>query len=333
MNFPRNILLLLVIFLGLTSCLITNDVRTIKVEIMKPGIFNIPADINSVAILNRDIFQSDTSTITYSYAMQDLKDTTIKYHDLSNVCVDALSKYLSEEGNFQKVKNFGDSLNFLLKDPRLAENRSELFEKTKSDVCIFLDYIHFDNSIIYNYEYPFSIKASLLWMIAFKNDSAGYTYNQTDTLLFDQSQYRNFRLKNQDSKQQYKNSAEYLGSFMGTKLIPSWLPVDRFYYKSKNPDMKKAEKFALQNDWIKAAEIWNREAKNKNLNISAKACYNMALACEMEGKPDTGIEWLNKFFNSSKNVSDHKFFYQQYINVLIARIREIEKLDDQLKRQ
>ncbi len=78
--------------------------------------------------------------------------------------------------------------------------------------------------------------------------------------------------------------------------MPSWIPVERKYYNSGNPRMIAAEKYALANDWLKAAEVWNKESKNANQKIAAKACYNLALACEMEGKYDLAIDWLIKSY-------------------------------------
>lgn len=107
--------------------MITGGARTIQIEIMRPGIFDIPKDL-TVAVINRDLLQSDTCTFYYSngyltnrdtitnfydlyeklnemqakqhslYEM--VKDTTIKYHNLSETCTNTLVNYLKEEGNF-----------------------------------------------------------------------------------------------------------------------------------------------------------------------------------------------------------------------------------------
>ena len=92
--------------------------------------------------------------------------------------------------------------------------------------------------------------------------------------------------------------------------------------------MLNAEKYAKKNDWLKAAEFWNKETNNKNQKIAAKACVNMALACEMEGKPGLGIQWLIKSYNAlPKNSEVHKANCQQYINGLALRKKDIERLD------
>jgi hypothetical protein len=129
-----------------------------------------------------------------------------------------------------------------------------------------------------------------------------------------------------------KDATKYIAKTFGSKLAPSWMPVERMYYTSGNPTMQMAEKFALQNEWLKAAEIWNRESKNKNKKIAAKATFNMAIACEMEGKFDLAIDWLVKSYSAlPKNNEEHKASCQRYIDVLALRKKEVKKLSKQIR--
>jgi hypothetical protein len=174
----------------------------------------------------------------------------------------------------------------------------------------------------------------LKWTIILKGDTSIYVSNQTDTLSYDKYHFPQFftpkTIKTEDI---LLNSSEYMAKSFGAKLIPSWLKVSRMYYGSNNQDMIKAEEFALKNEWLKAAEIWNIKAKSKNTLIAAKACFNMAIACEMEGKPDLSIHWLIKSYASlPKNNEDHKYNCQRYINILAIRKKEIETLDKQVRK-
>lgn len=93
-----------------------------------------------------------------------------------------------------------------------------------------------------------------------------------------------------------------------------------------------AEKYALNNEWLKAAEIWNKQSKNKNPRMAAKACYNMALVCEMEGKLDNAIDWLVQSHSMLKvNNEEHKEICKRYITVLALRKKEIERLAHQVR--
>jgi len=139
-------------------------------------------------------------------------------------------------------------------------------------------------------------------------------------------------MKYDDPEPLLKNAAEYLGQSFASKLIPSWMPVERMYYKSGNIEMLKAEKLALHNDWLKAAEIWNRMTTNKNDVMAAKAKFNMALACEIEGKPDLAIEWLIRSYNGLKKENmEHRLNCQRYVNVLAMRKKDIVRLGKQMR--
>ena len=334
MRFVRYLLPVLFVFFGLNSCLITDNIKTIQLEIMKPGIFVLPEDVDTIAVISRDFFKSDTCTLIYSKLGKNYADSTIKYRDLSNRCVDALSEYLEKEGYFRKVFNYRDSLNYLWNNPEQPINRAEFFNKTRSDICVFLDYFNFNHTYIATSFESYYTRPSLAWTMVIRSDTSYFIYNQLDTLMLDNPSYPKDPTKTGGMKLFLLNSSEYLGKIFGSQIIPSWLKVERMYYKSKNPDMLKAEKFALNNEWLDAAELWNKETKNKNHRIAAKACYNMALACEMEGKPDLSIDWLVKSYTSISGYNlEHKTNCQRYINILAIRKKEIEKVGKQIRSQ
>lgn len=329
----RTFLTLLLFALSLTSCLITDSARTTQIEIMKPGIFNLPDEINTVAIINRTPYLLDSVPFQYMNGTKMETDTLVKYRTLSNSCVDALSGFFEKEGYFSKVINFRDSLGVISSSNETGTiTPEELFQKTKSDICIFLDRFNFNVVAMYGFSDVVANGASLTWAIAIKTDTLSYLYNQMDTLIYEASDFPLILNDHAKLNLLVSNSAEYLGRFFGSKIIPSWLMVERLYYKSNNQNMLLAEKYALNNEWLKAAEIWNKQTKNKNPKMAAKASYNMALACEMEGKPDAAIDWLVQSYSILKeNNEEHKDNCQRYIAVLAIRKKEIEKLAHQVR--
>ena len=329
----RTFLRLLFLALNLTSCLITDSARTTQIEIMKPAVFNLPDEINTVAIINRISYQLDSVPFQYMNGTKMETDTLVKYRTLSNNCVDELTGFFEKEGYFNKVNNFRDSLAIINSTNETGTfTPEELFQKTKSDICIFLDRFNFNVVAMYGFSDVVANGATLSWAIAIKTDTLSYLYNQMDTLVYETS---DFPLNLNDHAKLNllaTNSAEYLGRSFGTKIIPTWLPVERLYYKSHNQNMLLAEKYALNNEWLKAAEIWNKQTKNKNPKMAAKASYNMALACEMEGKLDAAIDWLVQSYSILKeNNEEHKDNCQRYIAVLATRKKEIEKLAHQVR--
>ena len=331
MKKPTNQFLLLVFVLfGITSCVTTYNMKFIKLEVMKPSTFGVPKNI-TISVLNRDLFQSDTCAFRYYNGWNIKNDNFVNYHDLSNIVVDALVAQLNKENSFKKVLNFRDSPNYFRKNIEDEYDRDWLFKTTKSDICISLDFLHFNTSIIAGNSCLFSSRVDLLWVITSKNDSVSYGYHQTDTLCYDESMLIDYDYKKHIPKPLIINSCKNMGEFMGTKIIPTWIEVERMYYGSHNLVMLKAENYAKNNDWIKAAELWNRQTNSENKTLAAKAMYNMAMACEMEGKPNLSIEWLEKSKVEIRvKDSTHIANCQKYIDELTTREKDIIRLGKQV---
>lgn len=331
MCLTRVIASLFSLILLFSSCTLTENIRTFKIEILKPAILTIPEDADTIALIRRDFYQSDTCYFDYSGKFSKTKRTEIKHAYLGSLCIKALEDKLKTEHYFKHVINLRDSVNYLFETDRVINNTAKVFEEIDSDIYILLDYFHLYNSMLSETKDYFSTDAQLLWTIMIKNDTLSYIYNQEDQLVFDETLNPQFRVRSLQNQLIY-DAAHYLGDNFGTKIIPSWLTAERQYYKSGNPAMLKAEKLARDNNWLQAAEIWNASTNNKNQRIAAKASYNMALACEMEGKIDLAIDWLVKSYSIMKtNNDDHKAFCQKYINVLANRKREIGKLESQVR--
>jgi tetratricopeptide (TPR) repeat protein len=290
---------------------------------MKPVDFDIPEQVKTVAIFNRNS----------RFAGNNFRsDTTLNHTELSNFCLDGLTSFLEQGAYFQQVKNYRDSLNDRPEDPGLMFKYPDLFEITKADGFIFLDQFQVEKGVSVYFDGTYRTRVALSWTVIYKNETWPIVFDYVDTLFFSKSQYRDILQKNKQSQQIFQEASNFLGKTFGAKLIPSWKPVDRIYYHSKNPEMIKAENYAINRDWLKAAEIWNQQTKNKNQEIAAKAFYNMALACEMDGKLDLAIEWLhNSNTILSKQNEQYEANCRQYIRVLTLRKDEIDKLEKQIR--
>ena len=348
--------ILLITILGFTSCRTTFNMSKIEVELMKPGQLTLPEDVDTIALFTRDSFQSDTMTFTYKLESKNilspdklLSDTTIHYSDLSNKCVDNLVNYFENENYFLKVINYRDSFNYMFTGTDIQFNSPELHKKLGADAFIFLDYFHLwdyqiqnMNTDFYNIQDAFPefkkcklfeyVYAKLIWNIFIKGDTTRYTIEQPDDLYYGNNVNPEYFGNSINHRQLLENASIFLGNSIGAKLLPSWKKVERIYYKSDNVQMLQAESFLRNNDWLKAAEIYNKKTKNKNRNVASKAKYNMALVCEMEGNLDAAIDWLllSKTVYKRKN-PEHKFNCDQYCELLELRKKEIELLGKQVR--
>jgi hypothetical protein len=128
------------------------------------------------------------------------------------------------------------------------------------------------------------------------------------------------------------NAADVAGENFVYELVPHWVKESRFYYvlNWKYLDIQAANKYAKENNWLKAASIWKKYVDSKNKNIAAQCMYNMAIVCEMQGNVDAAIEWAVKSFYVYENQNpNHASLCKDYIHQLSERKSDIHVLDKQ----
>jgi hypothetical protein len=100
----------------------------------------------------------------------------------------------------------------------------------------------------------------------------------------------------------------------------------RDMYKGKKGDMERGERQALTKDWEGAIKTWTEvyEMNNKS-KIRAKAAFNVALGYEVMGKLQESQVWVQRAY-----VEGGKKAAMEYSNIIDGRLREQQKLDEQL---
>lgn len=332
----------------ITSCITTNNYRTIKLELLKPGLIATDS-IRNIAIFNQNATNNDLDTFYFEDVTNKkmIKNSLVNYKDLSNTCTDAMADYLRQSGYFKSVINYRDSIY----NPAYAQNITQRQKKENCinyDACIFLENINlkdrlmtssfdFDRRVIANFpEFANStimetIGTSLLWSIYYKDDAPFQEYKRVDNLYYGNSVNFNLFGSNENHKKLLKNTAVHLGKSFAEELVPHWQETERLYYRSHNPKMLMAQKQMFNENYRGAAELYRQMTNNKNHNIAAKATFNMALICEMEGNLEAGIDWLTRSSNTANKFNyDHFIKCTEYINILKIRRKEIDILSRQV---
>lgn len=114
------------------------------------------------------------------------------------------------------------------------------------------------------------------------------------------------------------------GNHYGARISPTWITVQRTFYKKGSDNMKNAKTRAKFNDWEGAAEIWRNVINNEPKN-AGKASYNMALYYERIDDLDEAMNWAKKAAHEYNMKQAYK-----YMNVLQNRMYDKQKLDQQL---
>lgn len=344
-------LLILLAAIGISSCSINSTMGSLKVETLKPGLLSFLEHVDTVAIFKRDFYKSDTNVYRY-LDVEDNKimtDSLIRFTDLSNKCVDALAGYLHQQGHFLKVINFRDTMNHLFAGKENTLNYKGMAEKLGVDMCMSLDFFHLKDKLMNNNFYFSSqvlddfpefrtsttmecVESNLLWTLSFRGDTSLYISKDKDELHYGNSVNPELFGGDRRHKLLLENVAGYLGESFAKKFTPSEEQTERLYYKSKNPSMLQAEKYFVEGDLIKAAEIYKKQTYSKNPDIAAKATYNMALICELEGNLPAASDWLYQSTYVIQTKSPvHQMNCTDYNTILAKRRREVVVLERQAK--
>ena len=104
------------------------------------------------------------------------------------------------------------------------------------------------------------------------------------------------------------------GQDYAMRLIPYWIRVTRDYYIKGTDNFSIATRKARTGNWDGAAELWKKETTSSSSKIAGRACYNMAIICEINGQLDKAIEWAQKAYENYNNR-----LALRYVNILKNR--------------
>lgn len=162
-----------------------------------------------------------------------------------------------------------------------------------------------------------------------------FTYNKLDTISWTANNIENLQIAKKllpNRKEAVLNAADIAGTKFTGFLIPTWIEVERMYYRSEHVELKQTERLIYEDRWLEAANIWKKNTENPNKSIAAKSMYNMALACEMEGKIDAAIDWAVRSFHVFGQKNEvHYLNCIDYIQILAQRKLDIKNIEKQMK--
>jgi len=125
----------------------------------------------------------------------------------------------------------------------------------------------------------------------------------------------------------------FAGEQYAYQITPKKDKVKRVFYKKaknsskkENVAFKNASNALKSNNIAKCASIWNDFVNHEDIEIAGRACFNMALACELKNNHNLAIDWIKKSiaYNNKKAID--------YFTILDNRKLEIKKVEQQLKK-
>lgn len=125
------------------------------------------------------------------------------------------------------------------------------------------------------------------------------------------------------SNEAVKGMSNKAGRFYAKRVIPTNGEETRDYYVRGSDKLKEAKRYIAKGDWTNASNLWQTETTNPDSKIAGRACFNLALANEINKQYDMAIDWANQAYTKLNN---RKAW--EYIEILKDRQRKERILKD-----
>jgi hypothetical protein len=110
-----------------------------------------------------------------------------------------------------------------------------------------------------------------------------------------------------------------------SRISPHYTQTSRLIFKKGDKNIKTGFEQAQSGNWKNAAYFWRNALASGDIKIRAQACFNLALASEMEGLLEPGLEWAKEsylYFPDELNST--------YIQILEQRIQQQKDIIKQM---
>ena len=268
----------------------------------------------------------------------------------SEATVDGMIDIMSQSPRFKLMRLDIDMLKGSgtgqFPEPLSAEKIQEICERNNLDALVALEAFDSDSRVNFT---PITIRTKVAKdvykdMPGIRADSrmnitVGWRiYNYRSKIISDEFRYTDFLAFSGQGYTQNEAVAGlpskydaltrtgfHTGQRYGRRITPLWVTESRQYYTKGSDELKVAGRKAKAGKWEDAAEIWKKEALNKEKKIAGRACYNMAVFSETRGNFDIALEWCQKAYTDFGNKKA-----RTYMALIRSRMRDRQVLQQQM---
>lgn len=336
-----------VIILSMASLLISCKTSELYLNVVEPAPVTIPDYVKRVGVINRSMPTDETKSFDILNKALTLEGVDLD-KDGAQVSIKALSDELLNNKRFITVKLLNDidfrtsSLN-AFPVPLKWEIVAQICEETGTDALFSLEKFDTDSRVNYSSR-TVELKTILGNVPALEHQldmetivKTGWRiYDPEANSILDEYQYDEsimFSGKGinpmaafaaltgrKDAVNQVSNKA---GQGYAYRLLPNELRVMREYYVKGTDNFKIAQRKARMGKWDEAGQLWEKETSNSKMKIAGRACYNMAIINEINGKLDEALKWAQKSYED----------YNDKLGIRYVRILENRKYENEVLRE
>jgi hypothetical protein len=314
---------------------------------MKPAPVSIPANIKTVALVNRSKASSETQTLDAIHKAVSLESNDLQQAGAKG-SMRGLTDELAKNTRFKEVKPLNMDLRSfgagIFPTAMQWDSVEKICRESNTDALFSLEL--FDTETKLNYAAgPTQVNLGVTSLPAIAHSVNMTTFVKTGWRIYDPSTRTildEFIIGRDVSfsgsainpavaassligrKEAVTDVGIKAGEAYAARILPYWIRVSRDYFVSGNENFKTAKRKAQSGNWDGAAEIWMQETKNTDGNLAGRACYNMAIISEINGDLDGAIQWAQKSYEDYKiRLALH------YLDILKYRQNQNELLKNQ----
>jgi hypothetical protein len=326
---------------------------TVSLQVMKPAPVTIPANIKSIAIIDRTTPSNKTANIIEGALSGELPGQD---RQAVQKVIDGISYTMQQSPRFEikrtNISLTSDGIGGAMPQPLRWFQVADICRSNNSDAILSLesfdtDFIitnaskqvekkQADNKTITVTEYTAAgvgkVKLGLrMYDPANKNIIDFYTFDHSSTWNATGNSVKDAIAHLVDRINAVNQVSYTAGNIYAERICPLWFTVNRPFYKKsqKNTDFALAARKADVGDWKTAAEQWKQVlASNPPIKTAGRAAYNIAICYEVLGDLSQAKQWAMKAYSDYNNKNG-----RNYVSILDQRIWEQEKLQQQLSNQ
>ena len=316
---------LIFIALAAITCISCKSTELVYIKVLKPAPVTIPAYVKNAGIVNRTTITAQNKAVDVIDKVFSLEGAQLdKEGAQSNIS--GLTDELQRNNRFTEVKALGElglttNAPGLFSAPLSWETVEQICRDNQVDALFSLELFDTDSKFSYA-AVPVSLKTPLGNVPGIEHQATMLTTVKTGWRIYDPAgknildEYplaRNITYSGRginptaaagaliNRKEAVKELSARSGQQYALRIIPYQVRVTRDYYVKGTDNFRIARRKAQTGNWNGAAELWKKETNNPNSSVAGRACYNMAIICEINGELDLAIKWSQKAYEEHNN--------------------------------
>ena len=336
-------------FLFIVANLLTACMSSTSLQVLRPADITLEDNIINVGVINRTYPTKKNQAWNIIEGVLTGEGIGTDRRG-SDAAVDGMINVMSQSPRFKLMKldidNLKGSGTGQFPEPLTRAKINEVCQRNNLDALIALEAFDSDSRVNFS---PITIRTRVSRDVfqdlpGFRADSrmnvtAGWRiYNNKSEVISDEFRYNDFLMFTGQGLTQQEalgalppkfqclvNTGYHSGEIYGRRITPLWVTESRSYYRKGNDELEKAGRMVRSGNWESAAEIWKKEALNKDEKMAGRASYNMAVFCETRGNFDIALGWCQKAYGDFGNKKA-----RPYSDLIRRRMQDRQLLQKQM---